>query len=94
MSGSSPPLHRVWEWCARVIRGSPSSQAKCWQTGKGARSRVFELSECFVDEFRVEDVGARFRERVAYHPTCHLLRGLELGDRPLALLNAVEGLDG
>ena len=31
--------------------------------------------------------------RVTYHPTCHSLRGLRLGDAPHALLRAVEGLD-
>lgn len=55
--------------------------------------RVFELSEFLVDELQVEDVGASFHERVAYHPTCHSLRGLDLGDRPLRLLNAVDGLE-
>ena len=31
--------------------------------------------------------------RVTYHPTCHSLRALRLGDAPLALLRAVDGLD-
>ena len=35
----------------------------------------------------------RFRHRVTYHPTCHSLRALRLGDAPLALLRAVDGLD-
>ena len=39
------------------------------------------------------DIGARFTARVTYHPTCHSLRGLRLGDAPLALLRAVDGLD-
>jgi L-lactate dehydrogenase complex protein LldE len=30
---------------------------------------------------------------VTYHPTCHGLRGLRLGDRPLRLLRAVRGID-
>jgi L-lactate dehydrogenase complex protein LldE len=55
--------------------------------------RVFELSELLVDELGVEDVGAYFPHRVTYHPTCHGLRGLELGDRPLRLLRAVRGID-
>jgi L-lactate dehydrogenase complex protein LldE len=38
-------------------------------------------------------VGAAFPHRVAYHPTCHGLRLLRLGDRPLWLLRAVAGLD-
>jgi L-lactate dehydrogenase complex protein LldE len=54
---------------------------------------VLELSELLVDRLGVEDVGAAFPGRVAYHPTCHSLRGLKVGDRPLRLLRAVRGLD-
>lgn len=55
--------------------------------------RVHELTELLVDVLGVTDVGARFPHRVAYHPTCHSLRGLHLGDRPLRLLRAVDGLE-
>jgi L-lactate dehydrogenase complex protein LldE len=55
-------------------------------------ARTFELSEFLVDELGVVDVGARFPHRVTYHPTCHGLRMLRLGDRPRRLLEAVEGL--
>jgi L-lactate dehydrogenase complex protein LldE len=55
--------------------------------------RVLELSEFLVDRLGVDDVGAYFPHRVTYHPTCHGLRGLGLGDRPLGLLRAVRGLD-
>ena len=54
---------------------------------------VHELTEFLVDELGVEDVGAYFPHRVTYHPTCHGLRLLELGDRPLRLLRAVRGID-
>jgi L-lactate dehydrogenase complex protein LldE len=56
-------------------------------------SRVLELSELLVDRLEVEDVGAYFPHRVTYHPTCHGLRLLALGDRPLRLLRAVRGID-
>jgi L-lactate dehydrogenase complex protein LldE len=55
--------------------------------------RVLELSELLVDRLGVEDVGAYFPHRVTYHPTCHGLRMLQLGDRPLRLLRAVKGID-
>ncbi|MFI7306318.1 (Fe-S)-binding protein [Micromonospora aurantiaca] len=55
--------------------------------------RVYELSELLVDVLGETDVGARFPHRVTYHPTCHGLRMLGLGDRPLTLLRAVRGLD-
>ena len=55
--------------------------------------RVYELSEFLVDVLGVIDVGAYFPHRVTYHPTCHSLRMLRVGDRPLQLLRAVRGLD-
>jgi L-lactate dehydrogenase complex protein LldE len=55
--------------------------------------RVFELSEFLVKQLRVEDVGAYYPHRVTYHPTCHSLRMLRVGDAPLRLLRAVRGID-
>ena len=55
--------------------------------------RVFELSEFLVKQLGVEDVGAYYPHRVTYHPTCHSLRMLHVGDAPLRLLRAVRGLD-
>ena len=55
--------------------------------------RVYELSEFLIDVLGVEDVGASFPHRVTYHPTCHSLRMLGVGDRPLQLLRAVRGID-
>jgi L-lactate dehydrogenase complex protein LldE len=54
--------------------------------------RTYELSELLVDVIGVEDVGAYFPHTVTYHPTCHSLRLLGVGDRPVRLLRAVRGL--
>lgn len=56
-------------------------------------SRTYELSEFLVDVLGVSNVGAYFPHRVTYHPACHSMRVLRLGDRPLRLLRAVEGID-
>ncbi|HSK55123.1 MAG TPA: (Fe-S)-binding protein [Jiangellales bacterium] len=56
-------------------------------------ARTYELSELLVDVLGVEDVGAYYPHRVTYHPTCHSLRMLRVGDRPLRLLRHVRGLD-
>jgi len=55
-------------------------------------ARTYELSQLLVDVLGVEDVGAYFPHTVTYHPTCHSLRGLRVGDRPVRLLRAVRGL--
>jgi L-lactate dehydrogenase complex protein LldE len=54
--------------------------------------RVLELSEFLVDVLGVTDVGASYPHTVTYHPTCHSLRMLGVGDRPLSLLREVRGL--
>ena len=56
-------------------------------------SRTYELSELLVDVLGVTDVGAYFPHRVTYHPTCHSLRMLRVGDKPLLLLRQVRGID-
>jgi L-lactate dehydrogenase complex protein LldE len=55
--------------------------------------KVHEFTEFLVDIAQVVDVGAYFPHRVTYHPTCHGLRVLGLGDRPTRLLSAVRGLE-
>ncbi|WP_232285293.1 (Fe-S)-binding protein [Saccharomonospora xinjiangensis] len=58
-----------------------------------AVERTLELSEFLIDVLALTDVGAYFPHRVTYHPTCHSLRMLGVGDRPLRLLRAVRGLE-
>lgn len=55
--------------------------------------KTLDLSEFIVDVAGVTDVGAWFPHRVTYHSTCHSLRVLRVGDRPLQLLRAVDGID-
>ena len=56
-------------------------------------ARTYELSELLVDVLGVTEVGAYFPHRVTYHPTCHSMRMLRVGDKPLRLLRAVDGLE-
>jgi L-lactate dehydrogenase complex protein LldE len=56
-------------------------------------AKTYELSEFLVDVLGVTDVGAYFPHRVTYHPTCHSLRMLRVGDKPIALLRAVDALE-
>lgn len=56
-------------------------------------AQTFELSQLLVDVLGVTDVGASYPHRVTYHPTCHSLRLLGVGESPLQLLRAVRGID-
>jgi L-lactate dehydrogenase complex protein LldE len=89
--------------CAAMVRDNyPRIGARAAEEGRGSEladlaaevvPRVYELSEFLVDVLGVTDVGAYFPHSVAYHPTCHSLRLLGVGDRPLRLLRAVRGLE-
>jgi L-lactate dehydrogenase complex protein LldE len=72
---------------------SPSSS--CVGTAREAlgMDNVFEISELLVKRLGVEDVGASFAGRVAYHSTCHSLRVTRVGDAPMRLLRNVRGLE-
>ena len=60
---------------------------------KKASEKTLDLPEFLVDVAGVTNVGAFFPHRVTYHPSCHGLRFLKLGDRPYQLLKEVEGID-
>ncbi|MBV6701866.1 (Fe-S)-binding protein [Kitasatospora aureofaciens] len=89
--------------CVAMVRDNyPRIGAKAATEGRGTgladaalglAPRVYELTEFLTDVLGVEDVGAYFPHTVTYHPSCHGLRVLGLGDRPLRLLRAVKGLE-
>jgi len=72
-----------------ALAGDPSLAAEV----EALTPRVLELTELLVDRIGVVDVGAFFPHQVTYHPTCHGMRMLQIGDRPLSLLRAVRGID-
>ncbi len=63
------------------------------QQAQQTAEKTYELSQFLIDVLHTEDVGAYFPHRVTYHPTCHSLRILQVGDRPLRLLSNVPGID-
>ena len=85
--------------CAGSVRHQHSDvAARAGRPGLASRagsvaSRTYELSEFLVDVLGVDDVGAYYPHRVCFHPTCHSLRELQVGDRPLRLLEAVRGIE-
>ena len=60
---------------------------------EGIAERTLELSELLVDRLGAADVGSGYAGTLTYHPTCHSLRGLRVGDRPESLLRAVAGVE-
>ena len=55
--------------------------------------RIYELSEYIVDVLGIEDCGASFNSKVAYHESCHVLRGLGVSAQPRKLISSVKGTE-
>lgn len=55
--------------------------------------RVYEFSQFLVDVLGVQDVEAGHTGTVTYHPSCHLLREMEVRDQPTKLLGSISGLE-
>jgi L-lactate dehydrogenase complex protein LldE len=53
--------------------------------------RTFEFSAFLVDELGVSATHTAYQGSIAYHPSCHLLRDMQIDRQPLQLLEAVEG---
>jgi L-lactate dehydrogenase complex protein LldE len=88
-SGSCVSMVRELYPMAAELAGDPRLAEKVEDLGP----KVFELSEFLVKELGATDVGASYPHRVTYHPTCHSLRMLKVGDAPLKLLRNVRGID-
>ena len=54
-------------------------------------NRVYEFTEYLVDKLGVTDLEARWDGLLTYHPSCHLLRGMNIDRQPRALLANVRG---
>jgi L-lactate dehydrogenase complex protein LldE len=87
---------------ASVKHQHPMVARSCGDAALEARAaavgaRTYELSELLVDVLGVTDAGAQlgsyFPHRVTYHPSCHGMRLLKLGDRQSRLLATVQGID-
>jgi L-lactate dehydrogenase complex protein LldE len=81
--------------CVSMLRcfgpGLFADEPRMQERARALAGRTYELSEYLAERgFRS---GAVFRGRVAYHPSCHLLRELGVDAAPRDLLARVEGLE-
>jgi L-lactate dehydrogenase complex protein LldE len=83
--------------CAHMLRHNYrelfAEDAAWLARAEALAARTFEFSEYLVDVLGVSDLGARWEGPLAYHPTCHLQRGLGVDRQPRALLEAVRGAE-
>jgi L-lactate dehydrogenase complex protein LldE len=81
--------HMLFQGDSQGNGGEPAYLAKAHAISE----RCYEFSVFLVDVLGVTDLAARLSAKVAYHPSCHLLRGLGVKTQPRALLAKVDGLD-
>jgi L-lactate dehydrogenase complex protein LldE len=96
--------HMLFQGDSEGKGGEPAYLAKAHAIAE----RCFEFSAFLVDVLGITDLVAHLNIRAganadapvlpasakaAYHPSCHLLRGLGVKTQPRALLAAVEGLE-
>jgi L-lactate dehydrogenase complex protein LldE len=86
-------LERVFDGEDVIVSPSASCVTYLREHAPGLHDRLFEFSELLIDVLGVEDVGATFPHRVTFHPTCHSMRLLHVGDRPQRLLRAVRDIE-
>ncbi len=84
-SGSCTAMFRVFY--PELFAADPARAAQA----EALAQRTYELSEFLVRVVGVEQVGAVFPGKVAYHASCHLLRELGVADAPRRLLAQVQG---
>ena len=76
--------------CAHMIRHNYpelfSEDAPWLRRAQAMAARTYEFTEYLVDILGITDAGARWDGPLAYHPTCHLHRGLGIDRQPRALL--------
>jgi L-lactate dehydrogenase complex protein LldE len=56
-------------------------------------ARTYEFTQFIADVLGVTDLSAHFNGKIAYHPSCHLLRGLGVTEAPRQLLTNVQGAE-
>ena len=55
--------------------------------------RSYELTQYLVDVLDIDDLKSEFNEKIAYHPSCHLLREVGIDEQPQLLLENVRGAE-
>lgn len=68
-----------------------ASDPKFGALAESIAARTYEFTQFLVDVLGVTDLDAHLTQRVTYHPSCHLLRGLRIIEPPRKLLENLQG---
>jgi len=83
--------------CAWMVKkeypGLVHDDARARAEAEALAGRTWELSQFLVNVLKITSVETDFRGRVAYHDSCHLLRGLGESRSPRTLLLNAAGVE-
>ena len=101
-----PFLERLaaWEGDVVFLAGSCTAMVRLeypllfhdtpWEeAAREVAGRVYEFSQYLVERLGVTRVPGHFPYTLAYHPSCHMLRGLKVDREPRLLLDGLEGAE-
>lgn len=71
-----------------------ASDPKYGAVAERVSARTYEFSQFLVDVLGVANLHARSDQRITYHPSCHLLRGLNIVEPPRKLMENISGAQG
>ena len=55
--------------------------------------KSYEFTQYIVNVLKRPDLGARYKAKVTYHPSCHATRLMGIRDEPLTLLQHIQGVE-
>jgi L-lactate dehydrogenase complex protein LldE len=70
-----------------------ADEAAAYERARSVAVRCREFSQFVADHGGAQLKGRIASTHVAYHPSCHLLRGLRVRDEPQALVRAIDGVE-
>jgi L-lactate dehydrogenase complex protein LldE len=83
--------------CTHMIRHNYAelfAEEPSWlRRAQNLAGRTYEFTEYLVDVLGVSGWDARWEGTLAYHPTCHLHRGIGVDRQPRALLSMLKGAE-
>lgn len=87
LSGSC--AHTVKYQYPKILKDHPD-----WlKRAQSVSGKIFDITQYIVDVLQIEEIGAKFSGKVAYHESCRILRGLGVSDQPVKLINGVENCE-
>jgi L-lactate dehydrogenase complex protein LldE len=82
--------------CAAMFKEYPAlfKEDPVWQKrAQLVADKTHEFTQFIVNVLRIEDVGAVYPGKAAYHTSCHMIRLLQETEAPFKLLKNVKGLE-